>query len=183
MAQLSAANVLNKVKELNAFDDLHYRLTEVSILRADVDKTYERLDTVDARTLKEAKNFKFDMGVFTDKHEHLVEMVEKNADTVNMNKKELDLYIRRFDGNFENLKQQIANGLQSTAQAVKPTGGGVKIEDVFLHSNFKKLEEFEQFARDRFADMEYKIQHVDINSLDTSNFVKTHEFDQSFKKV
>jgi len=91
MAQLSSANVLQKVKELNAFDDLHYRLSEVSVLRADTDANFERLDTIDARTLKDAKNLKFDMGVFQDKHEHLVELVEKNADIVVQNKKELDL--------------------------------------------------------------------------------------------
>jgi len=91
MAQLSAANVLQKVKELNAFDDLHDRLKEVTVLRTDIDRDTERLDTIDARTIKEAKNFKFDMGVFQDKHEHLVELVEKNADTVQMHKKELDL--------------------------------------------------------------------------------------------
>jgi len=91
MAQLSSANVLQKVKELNAFDDLHHRLSEVTVLRADTDANSERLDTIDARTLKEAKNFKFDMGVFTDKHEHLIELVDKNADIVHQNKKELDL--------------------------------------------------------------------------------------------
>ena len=28
-----------------------------------------------------------------------------------------------------------------------------------------------------------KIQHVDINSLDTTGFVKQHEFDQAFRKL
>lgn len=183
MAQLSAANVLQKVKELNAFDDLHDRLKEVTVLRADIDRETEKLETIDARTLKEAKNFKFDMGVFQDKHEHLVELVEKNADKVEMNKKEVDLYMRRFDGNIENLKQQIANSAQNSVANVQKSGPSFKMEDLFNHSSWKKIEEFEEFARGRFADMEYKIQHVDINSLDTSAFVKQHEFDQAFRKL
>jgi len=57
------------------------------------------------------------------------------------------------------------------------------MDDVFDHSKFKKLEEFEEFARERFANMEYKIQHVDINSLDTSGLVKQHDYDQAFRKL
>lgn len=63
------------------------------------------------------------------------------------------------------------------------TEASFKIDDVFSHSKFTQLFEFEIFARERFADLEYKIQHVDIHTLDTSSFVKSHEFDQTFCKV
>jgi hypothetical protein len=33
------------------------------------------------------------------------------------------------------------------------------------------------------SDLEYKIQHIDINALDASDFVKTDLFDQFSKKL
>lgn len=183
MAQLSQCNVLNKMKELNAFDDLHARLTMVTELRANVDRNTESIDTINERTIKEYKNIKFEMGKMIDKHDHLNEMVVKNADTVEINKKDTDLIFRRVDGNIENLKTRIN---ESTAMVNKPntsSGPSFKMDDLFNHGRFKALEEFEEFARDRFSNLEYKVQHIDINALDTSEFVKSHNFEQFSRKV
>jgi len=58
MALLRQGNVLTKIKELNAFDDLHTRLQQISELRADVDRNTESIDTINQRTIKEFKNTK-----------------------------------------------------------------------------------------------------------------------------
>jgi hypothetical protein len=89
----------------------------------------------------------------------------------------------RSDGNIENCKTRI---LESANMVQKPTtasGPSFKMEDLFTHGKWKAMEEFEEWSRVRFGDLEYKIQHIDINALDTSDFVKTDLFDQFSKKL
>ena len=183
MAALNTAIVFKIVKELISFDDLHSRLEEIQTLRIETVRNTERLETIEARTIKESKNFKLEMGIAMDKIDHQRENMDKNALTVEKNKNEYELTTRRIDGSIENVRQKIDLGVENASQITKSTGPSFKMEEVFNHIQFKKLEEFEEFARDRFADLEYKIKHIDIHTLDTSDFVKSHQFDQSFRKI
>jgi len=70
MAALNTANVFKIVKELNSFDDLHSRLEEIQTLRIETVRNTERLETIEARTIKESKNFKLEMGIAMDKIDH-----------------------------------------------------------------------------------------------------------------
>ena len=52
MAALNTANVFKIVKELISFDDLHSRLEEIQTLRIETFRNTERLETIEARTIK-----------------------------------------------------------------------------------------------------------------------------------
>jgi len=123
------------------------------------------------------------MGIIVDKHDHLNELVVQNADIVEVNKKDNEFVFRRMDGNIENCKTRILENANMVQKPTTASGPSFKMEDLFTHGKWQAMEEFELFARERFGDLEYKIQHIDINALDTSDFVKTDLFDQFSRKL
>merc|ERR1711977_416250 len=62
-------------------------------------------------------------------------------------------------------------------------GPAFKYEDIFKDSRFLNLEEYTKTSTNRMNEIELKIKNINIHSFDTSEFIKTDEFDKSINKL
>jgi len=164
IAKLSNLNVLEKLKELNSFDDLFERISMIKEINNKVEMNANRLDSFESTSTNSLSSIRMDMGLMFAKNEEYdlkFKGLDKNKNEM---KKGFDATIEKVEERLDNLKIRFEQDKTKNVSLEPAKKENVtnflqgKLEDIFTSNRFKKLENLEPLLNEKMDQLELKLQ-------------------------
>lgn len=159
IAKLSNLNILEKLKELNSFDDLFERISMIKEINNKVEINVGRLDSVESNSINGISSIRMDLGLIFAKNEEYDLKFKGFEKYKNENKQSFDTTIEKVEERINNLKIRIEQDKSKNTPSEPAKKENVtnflqgKLEDIFTSNRFKKLESLEPMLNEKLENL------------------------------